>query len=122
MSNYEIEFSELAQELVEEFSEELGQATLKHLIGEAYDDDTGVNAPTYDDYSALMVFDEIEAKDSGTYEAEHQLCIIAGNDVPVQPSNGDLIQKQSGTQHKIVMVIVDQYEAAYILHIQRKPL
>ncbi len=122
MSNYGIEFGELAHELVEEFSEELGNATLKHLTGDAYNDDTGVRAPTYDDHEALMVFDEIEAQEAGTYENEHQLCIIAGNDVPVQPTNGDIIQKQSGTQHKIVMVIVDQYEASYILHIERKPL
>ena len=121
-NNYGIEFSELAQELVAEFSEELGEATLKHLGGDVYDAETGARTPTYTDYTALMVFDEIEALENGVYEAEHQLCIIAGDDIPVSPDNGDLIEKQSGTQHKIVAVIVDQYEASFVLHIERKPL
>ena len=123
MSNYGVEFGELAQELVAEFSEELGIATLKHLSGETYDSDTGMNVPTYDDYQALMVFDEIET-DGGNreYETEHQLCIIAGGDIPVEPAQGDLIEKQTGTRHRIVMVIVDQYQASYMLHIERNPL
>ena len=120
---YGVIFGDLAQEIVAEFSEELGEATLKHRIGDTYDTDTGANIPSFDNYTTLMVFDEIET-DGGNreYEANHQLCIIAGGDVPVVPAQGDIIVKQSGTEHKIVMVIVDQYQAAYNLHIERKPL
>jgi len=122
VSSHGVDFSELAQELVAEFSEELGTATLKHLTGDTYSADTGGRTPAYTDYTTLMVFDEIETTGDGVYEKEHQLCIIAGDDIAVTPDNGDLIQKQSGSQHKIVAVIVDQYEAAYFIHIQRKPL
>lgn len=121
MSDYGIEFSDLASELVAEFSEELGQATLKHLTGSVYSDDTGTRTPTYANHPALMVFDEIEAEGDKVYEKEHQLCIIAGNDITAVPDNGDFIIKQSGTEHKVVAVLVDQYEAAYNLHIERKP-
>jgi hypothetical protein len=121
VSDYGIEFSDLASDLVAEFSEELGQATLKHLTGSVYSDDTGARVPTYANHQALMVFDEIETEGDKVYEKEHQLCIIAGNDITVVPDNGDFIIKQSGTSHKIVAVLVDQYEAAYNLHIERKP-
>ena len=121
MSDYGLEFSDLASELVAEFSEELGVATLRRLTGQTRDVDAGTIIPTYTDYQALMVFDEIESSIQDEYTKEHQLVIIAGSDIATVPDEGDLIVKQDGVSHKIVAVMVDQYEASFICHIQRKP-
>ena len=121
MSDYTRDFGDLAQELVKEFGEELGEATLKSYAGKVYDPTAGQNVPAYTDHLTLMVFDEIETEEDGDYIKEHQLAIIAGQDVPVEPKRGDLIVKQSGTTHKVMFVIADQYNAAFNCHIQRKP-
>ena len=116
------EMADLAQELTEEFSAEIGLSTLKHLTGSAYNTDTGTYAPTYSTQSAYMVFDGIQAEEvqNVAYRAEHEQCTVAGDDLTVAPVRDDLIVKPDATSHRVVHVITDQYAAAYVLHIERK--
>ena len=116
------EMADLAQELTEEFSSEIGLSTLKHLTGNTYNPDTGAYTPTYSTQTAYMVFEDIQAEEvqNASYLAEHEQCTVAGDDLTVAPVKDDLIVKQDTTSHRVVHVKRDQYAAAYILHIERK--
>ncbi len=119
-----IDMAELATELVAEFSTEIGVSTVRQVTGESYNTTTGAMAPTYADHSLLVAFDEIQSEEatSESYIKEHQLAIIAGDDISVEPAEGwFIIKPNGGTTHRIVAVITDQYQAAYFCHIQRKP-
>ncbi len=116
------EMVELAQELTEEFSEEIGLSTLKRPNGQAYNADTGAYTETFLDYTAYMVFENIQAEEVQNidYMKEHEQCTVAGDDLTVTPQNNDIVQKPDTTKHRVVNVLTDQYGAAYIMHIERK--
>lgn len=119
-----VDMAEMASELVAEFSTEIGVSTLREVTGEVYDPVTGSNVPAYSDHLTLIAFDEIQSEEatSESYIAEHQLAIIAGDDITTEPQEGwFIIKPNGGTTHRIVSVITDQYGAAFFCHIQRKP-
>ncbi len=119
-----VDMAELATELVAEFSTEIGVSTLRQITGDTYDTTTGLLTPAHTDHETLIAFDEIQSEEatSESYLAEHQMAIIAGNDITVEPQEGWFIIKPGGAStHRIVSVITDQYSAAFFCHIQRKP-
>jgi hypothetical protein len=118
-----VDMAELATDLIADFSTEIGTSTIRHNTGESYDTTTGTSTPTYSDHVLLIAFDEIQSEEvqEESYLKNHQMAIVAGNDITITPEEGDLVTKPAGTTHKIVAVMTDQYEAAYFCHIQRKP-
>jgi hypothetical protein len=113
----------MASELVKDFSEEIGMSIYKHPTGEVYDPVTGVNTQSFDDHSAYISFTDVESSEAKdrTYIKNHELAIVAGNDIPVVPVEGGLIQKPTGTVHRIVAIDGDQYGAGWFLDIKKKP-
>jgi len=118
-----VDMATLAEELIAEFSTEIGMSTVKHRTADAYDRVSGAHVPTWTDYAVLIAFDEIESEEatSDSYIRKQQLAIIAGHDIAVAPAEGDYIVKPSGSSHRVVMVVTDQYSAAYFCHIKRRP-
>ncbi len=111
------EMRELAVELVEEFSEEIGEASLHHITEVDYDTTTGKHTETYNVTKALMTFEDIRSDEVEdiSFLSAHTKCTIAGDDIPDVPTVNDLITMPSGTTHRVERVTTDQYSAAYIL-------
>ncbi len=122
MTTFGQEMRELAQEMTEEFSEELGMSTLRRKTGQTYDPDLGTNTPTYTEYTAYMVFTNIETEEvqNADYLKEHEKCVVAGDDLGLKPQRDDLVVKPDATSHRVVYVGTDQFSAAYIIHIEKK--
>ncbi len=116
------EIREVAQELTEEFSEELGMSTLVYVDSQTYDTETGSSSETTTSKAAYMTFTKIESAEVSdeSFIKKHQKVIVAGDDLDSAPSSGDRVIKFSGSEHRIVSVNVDQYKAAYIMYIEKK--
>ena len=113
---------EIAQELVREFSEELGMSKLFHVIGTHYNSTTGVHTSLYSEHEVHAPFTNISAKEESneSYRKHHRKCVIAGDDITVAPRIDDLIEDTDGNKHRVVQSNVDQYKAAHILHFEKK--
>jgi len=122
MATFGEEMADLAQDLTEEFSAEIGLSTIRRQTGTAYDPDTGVHTPTYSNSTAYMVFEDIQSEEvqNMAYMNEHEQCTVAGDDLTFVPKKDDLIVKPDTTPHRVVHVGTDQFGAAYVMHIERK--
>ncbi len=116
------EMRELATELTEEFSEEIGMSTIYHVSDRAYDTATGESDDTYDKHQAYMVFEDIKENEveNIAYRDAHMKTTVAGDDIPIVPVVNDLVETPEATLHRIERVLNDQYGAAYILYVERK--
>lgn len=123
------DFQETAQELCEEFGEDVGKSTLYHLTGEAYNTETGANTPTWTTHEAYMPEEKIKTGTfastgfgSPEYYKDHRMITVAGLDLSVAPAIGDLVQPNGAlVAHKVVYVDKDMYQAAYVLHVMKSP-
>ena len=113
---------ELASDLTEEFSEDIGKSIFKHLVIDIYDTDQGKVSKEYEEYPVNAVYEKIKASGviDAAYISEHTQCTIAGSEIDVVPSVKDLIVFPDGTTHKIISRDFDQFKAAFILHVEKK--
>ena len=122
MSEFGDDMRGLAVELTEFFSEELGELEIKHVIGQTHDTSTGTTVTTYSTETAYITFTEIEAKDISDQSmiATHMKAVVAGDNITFEPSNGDLVQFKDLTYHKVEEVKLDQFDAAYMMIVEKK--
>ncbi len=122
MTTFGQEMRELAQDLTEEFSEELGMSELHHIIGTDYDTETGEHTVQYSKHQAYAAFEDIDIREVSdeSYVNDHRKCTIAGDDISITPIMNDLVVDTDGELHRIDKVTTDQYKAAYIIHFERK--
>ena len=122
MTTFGQEMRELAQEMTKEFSEELGMSKIFHVIGSSYNSTSGQQHTLYSEHEAYATFTDITAKEelNESYRRDHRKCVIAGDDISIEPRIDDLIKDTDGNKHRVVKVGVDQYKAAYILHFKKK--
>lgn len=121
MTTFGQEMRELAVELTEEFAEEIGESTIIHITGSAYDTELGENVNTTVQNTALVTFTKIKASEVSdvSFRKEHEKAIVAGDNVTFVPAIDDTVVKPAGTQHRVVRVGKDMYNAAYILYIEK---
>jgi len=125
-------FRSKASEIIAKFAVENGKSTYHRVTGRAYSTETGTEVDTPVPQQAYMAFDEIAIELSRVgnavvidpeYLKDHMLALIAGNDLPVTPKEGDLITPAGGTgKHRVVNVGTDMYEALFTCYITRKPV
>jgi len=124
MSTFGTEMSDLATELVYDFSEEIGLSQFKYITGTSYNTVSGKHETVYNSEPAYMVFEDIQSSEvqNASYVSEHLQVTIAGNDLSKKPKTGDIIVMPDDTEHSIEFVTSDQYSASFVLHIERKIL
>lgn len=121
------DFRSDAQEIIYEFSVENGKNTYSHDLGRTYNTSTGIKTPSYQDHEYYIAFDEImdgvgsESTLNAEYLQNHMQALIAGADLLIEVTEGDLITLD-GEKHKVVYWETDMYKALYTLHITRKPI
>lgn len=121
MSTFGEDMRELASELTEEFSEEIGESTLLHLISNTYNAELGENVRETSPETAYITFTGIKESEVSdiSFRKEHEKAIVAGDSLLVAPAIDDYVVKPEGTEHRVVAVKKDQYKAAYIMYIEK---
>lgn len=121
MGTFGSEMQKVAQLLTEKFSEEIGESTLVHVTAGVYDPETGTATPTLVEETAYMAFMAIKDSEVSdvSFTKDHAKAVVAGDDIITHPAIGDFIIKPAGTKHRIVKVSADQYEAAYIMYVEK---
>ena len=121
MTTFGQEMRELAVELTEEFSEDIGESTIIHNTGSVYDTDTGENVTTTEQESMAVTFTAIKASEVAdiSFRLEHEKAIVAGDNVTFVPAIDDNVLKPGGTTHRIAKVRKDMYSAAYVMYIEK---
>ncbi len=118
---YETKFKAISSSLINKFSTELGQCTMKRKLDtSSYDEVSGTYTPDFTETKVYVVFDEIDDKFllPETFKAEHSLAYISGKDLPLQPRKHDVIATPGGTSLLIVRVTTDQYGALFTCYVK----
>lgn len=113
-------FQTLAKRLVDKFS--LGTCVLHRNLTEDYNTTTGDVARTTEQIPLPAAKDDYILKqyDTAAFSDEHFLLIIAGLDVIGKPPQlNDVVVFPDLSSNVVEKIDVDQYQAAYFLHMKK---
>ena len=126
------EFREAAQEIISDFSTELGVSSFYSKTSTTYNTETGVNVPVFTTHNLLVVSDSLALEMAKTgqpasldpqFLSTHRLILIAGLDLSVVPKPEDEVAPVGeGLRFRISSVDNDQYGALYTCYVDKKPV